>query len=164
MFKVTETDAIGIDVGNVISAGGNEIFTPDFLKSKFMPDAIECISWLSNIFGPENMFIVSKCGEAMQIKTMKWLIHNEFFRESYVLPENVHFCLKRDQKAGICRKLGITYFIDDRIDIVEHVAQNYNPAMKAVFHFKPGDERIKYSAGNIIRVKSWLDVISHFGY
>lgn len=65
-------------------------------------------------------WIVSKCGPRIQQRTLQWFAHHRFFERTGIPRNNVRFCLQRPEKALHCRELGITHFIDDRADVLEH--------------------------------------------
>ena len=69
----------------------------------------------------DNIHIVSKCGPKVQQKSLDWLKHHNFFGQTGLKIENVHFCRKRPDKAPICKRHGITTFIDDRLDVLCHL-------------------------------------------
>ena len=64
------------------------------------------------------VWLVSKCGERVQQRTRKWLVHHRFFEATGIDPGNLRFCLQRPEKALHCRDLQITHFIDDRPDVL----------------------------------------------
>lgn len=47
--------------------------------------------------------------------------HHRFFERTGIPPDNLRFCIERSQKAGHCASLGITHFIDDRADVLDHL-------------------------------------------
>ena len=119
-------DTIGIDIGGVIikpaeTPGDTSFFTDDFLATPMFEGAVDVIRQLRDERFGENMHIVSKCGPNVQRKSLEWLEHHNFYERSGLRPENVHFCRKRPEKAGICDTLGITVFIDDRLDVLCHM-------------------------------------------
>jgi hypothetical protein len=65
------------------------------------------------------VWIISKCGPAVQERTRRWLAHHRFFERTGIDPQRLRFCLQRPQKAEHCAALGITHFIDDRTDVLE---------------------------------------------
>ncbi|MBK6734115.1 MAG: hypothetical protein IPG61_08495 [bacterium] len=66
-----------------------------------------------------NVWIVSKAGPGMQAKTLSWLEAEAFFARTRMSANQVRFCPRREDKAQICRDLGITHFVDDRIHIMQ---------------------------------------------
>jgi hypothetical protein len=120
---------IGIDFGRVIMcAVKNGVEDTSFLGSSFpeamrtpaSTGAIDCIGKLVQRY-EGRVFIVSKCGESVENKTRGWLSKNEVYAKTGLSKDQVHFCRKRPDKAPICRRLGITHFIDDRVDVLSHM-------------------------------------------
>lgn len=68
-----------------------------------------------------NVWIVSKCGERIQRRTLRWLDHHDVYERTGLPRGNVRFCRQRAEKASHCRELGITHFIDDRADVLSHL-------------------------------------------
>ena len=114
---------IGIDIGGVIIAKYNmgqdtSFFSENYLHSKAVSGAFETIKYLTNIFGPENIYLISKCGNKLKEKTLEWFDYNNFYKITGFLERNIYFCYDRDSKIQICENLKITHFIDDRDDIL----------------------------------------------
>ena len=121
---------LGIDFGRVImeAAGDSVQADTSFLGSSFndamrtpaSTGSIDSIRELVDVFAGE-VWIVSKCGPSVEQKTRAWLSKNDFYGATGLNKENLRFCRQRNEKAGICRKLGIGYFVDDRIDVLSHM-------------------------------------------
>lgn len=111
---------VGIDIGNVIIGGDGvedtSFFTQDFLKTPMVPDAFASIAEISESF---DVWLLSKCGNKTQEKTLLWLHDKNFFAQTGVAPQQVLFCQQRPQKALIAQELGFKVFIDDREDIID---------------------------------------------
>ncbi len=90
------------------------------MKTPAAPGSIECIGRLVQHY-KGRVFIISKCGESVENKTRGWLSRNEIYAKTGLSRNQVHFCKKRKDKAPICRDLGITHFIDDRVDVLSHM-------------------------------------------
>jgi hypothetical protein len=41
----------------------------------------------------------------------------------------VLFCRQRHEKAAICRELGLTHFIDDRLEVLSHLLGYGSPSL-----------------------------------
>lgn len=121
---------LGIDFGRVINdgaahlGGGDTTFLSGGLDAAMRTPAtlgaFESIARLTRLFGG-HVWIVSKCGERIQERTLQWLEHNEFWSRTGVSRSNTRFCRQRPDKAGICKELGITHFVDDRRDVLGHM-------------------------------------------
>jgi len=115
---------LGVDIGRVIIhgdgpdtsfVGGSEA---DALKAPALSGAFEALARL-NTFFDGRVWLVSKCGPRIQARTRAWLGEHRFFACTGIAPDHVHFCRERPEKAAICRNLGITCFVDDRVDVLE---------------------------------------------
>lgn len=124
------TQGLAIDFGRVIQGGAGPDGAPDtsFLGSS-LEDAVhspatagvfEVVPRLVAHFGGR-VWVISKCGEKTQKKTLAWLEHNDFYGRTGFPVGNVRFCRQRAEKAEHCRDLGITHIVDDRLDVHEAV-------------------------------------------
>lgn len=157
-------ETLGIDIGGVIidrvknDGTDTSFFTDNYLKTSAMPGAFDAISSLVAGRFKGNVHLVSKCGKKVQEKTLRWLDHHSFHQLTWVPSGNVHFCLERHQKAGICEKLGITHFIDDRLEVL-----GYLTSVEHRFLFRPDSNEVRRYARHlpgVYRVESWGAIIS----
>jgi hypothetical protein len=155
-------DVIGIDVGGVIIDRANDNTAQSFLGSNFLqaaavPGAFDAIRRLfMERFGP-HVYLVSRCGLSIQEKTSLWLQHHDFYAQTGVAPRNVMYCLERHQKAEICRRLGITYFIDDRLEVLSYLTM-----VPYRFLFRPRQKEIQPYEHILDRVRvvtEWQQVL-----
>lgn len=112
--------SIGIDIGKVIIGGASEqpdtsFFSDDFLATPPVHESFESIQQLAQEF---DVWIISKCGQKIQDRSLAWLAAYNFFETTGVNPEQVIFCRQRKEKAPIAESLGLRVFIDDREDII----------------------------------------------
>ena len=127
--KQNKQPRIGIDIGRVIMApvkggkadtsflsGGME----KALKTPPSPGAFDGVRDLVEAFGGQ-AWLISKAGPNVQDKTKHWLRHWDFYGVTGLPRHHLRFCLQRAQKAGHCKQLCITHFIDDRLDVLEHL-------------------------------------------
>jgi len=121
---------LGIDIGRVLISpdpanGGDTSFIGGSIEAALntppYPGMFEAVPELAQLFRGQ-VWLVSKPGPKMQEKSRLWLIHHRFFERTGIPPENLRFCLERRQKADHCRKLGLNWFIDDRPDVLQHLA------------------------------------------
>jgi hypothetical protein len=116
---------LGVDIGRVIIGGGvvpgssdTQFFSGDtarMLATPAVPGAVEALARLVPRF--EQVWLVSKCGERVQRHTRQWLDHHDFAARTGIPREHLRFCLKRPDKAVHCAQLGITHFVDDKLDV-----------------------------------------------
>lgn len=119
-------EKIGIDVGGVIIASHNDhsdtsFFSDNYLNSVPTDQVFESIASLRTRFGDE-MYIVSKCGKRIEAKTREWFDHNRVYEQTGLSVDRMHFTRTREGKAPICAHLGITHFVDDRLDVLRHLS------------------------------------------
>ncbi|MEQ8278227.1 MAG: hypothetical protein RMA76_41980 [Deltaproteobacteria bacterium] len=123
---MTNEHILGLDFGKVIigAVKGGKADT-SFLGSTFeramatppTDGAFEAVARLVDAF-EGRVWIISKCGESVQNKTLGWLSRWGFYASTGLVKGNVRFCRKRPEKAPICRQLGVTHFVDDRLDVL----------------------------------------------
>jgi len=160
---LNQHNILGIDIGNVITAGGNEIFNINFLETKQMPGAFEMIKKLVAHFDRAHVWLVSKCGERTEQRTKQWLESYGFYESTGVARGHVLFCRERHEKAPICKWIGITHFIDDRLEVLSHISR-ITPTPKGLYLFKPLPkevERFREFLPKVTRVESWEEVGTH---
>ncbi|MEE9329718.1 MAG: hypothetical protein V3V30_06230 [Parvularculaceae bacterium] len=114
---------LGIDIGGVIiqkekHASDTSFFSDNFLNTPAVEIAFATIGQLCAQRYGQEIYLVSKCGPKIEAKTNQWLNHTGFYAATGVLPNNVHFCRERSDKAPICAALGVDCFIDDRTDVL----------------------------------------------
>lgn len=126
---MNKINKIGIDIGRVIigpviNGKADTSFLGNTMEKAMQtppsPGAIEGVAELVRLFDG-NAWLVSKCGPNVQDKTKRWLKHWDFYRKTGLPQGNLRFCLQRNQKAGHCKQLKLNYFIDDRMDVLEHL-------------------------------------------
>jgi hypothetical protein len=119
---------LGVDIGRVIidgsshPDGGDTAFLrgglAGALRTPPMAGVFDVLPRLVERFGGR-AWLVSKCGERVQRRSLAWLDHHDFWRRTGIPRDHVRFCRERPEKAGHCRDLGITDFVDDRVDVHE---------------------------------------------
>jgi hypothetical protein len=155
---------IGIDIGGVIidriaNDGTDTSFMGErYLQTTAVGGALETIAIIAReVFGPENVFIVSKCGKTTERKSREWLEAQHFHKTTGILPKQVYFCRKRHEKAPICIEIGITHFVDDRLEVL-----GYMPDSIRRFLFRADSREVarhKQHLGNVTSVASWGEVL-----
>ncbi len=156
---------LGVDVGGVIIAGRQEekdtFFKGNHLLAQAFPYVFEGLRALVNeVFGPENVYIVSKCKPNIQQKTREWLEHHDFYQRTGIRRENVHFCLERRDKGPICRELQLTTFIDDKLEVLGHI---HEAGLRDLYLFNPDPRevaRFQHYLPYVRQVNDWREVVA----
>jgi hypothetical protein len=150
---------LGIDIGRVIIGPvvGGQADTSflgsqleDALRTPPADGAFDAISALVPRF--QGVWLVSKCGPSVQRKTVAWLAHHRFHEITGVPQGNVRFCLERRDKAEHARKLGLTHFVDDRLDVLQHL----RPLVERLYLFGEQERR---PPGWVVYVQTWTDTL-----
>jgi len=184
----TTRPRFGIDVGGVLNKHFNDsesVVRWETSVESAAPYAMKAVERLVHSFGADNVFIVSKCGEAMQQKTRTWLFRTmNICSTTGFLKDNANFC--RDGtgphgKGPIAGNLELSHFVDDKDEnlwsVYEDPAGNSQPAIKRhngmLFHFSRGgaDDRpprpvcwqSQDRPPNVVPVANWLDLLRHLG-
>lgn len=121
---------LGLDFGRVLVGSGPVDGTDDTsfvcgtiddaLATPPYAGMFDALPELVERFGGR-VWLVSKARSAVQHKTRVWLDHHNFFGRTGIAPDNLRFCRARHEKAIHCRTLGITHFVDDRLDVLGHL-------------------------------------------
>src|SRR3954469_24673945 len=117
--------ALGVDVGGVlidrVAEGSDTSFFGDRpLETPAVPGAVEALSALTAGTFASRVFLISKAGPRISERTRAWLEHTGFFAATGIAPTHLHFVRNRGDKEPVCRRLGITHFVDDRLSVLNH--------------------------------------------
>lgn len=155
---MTKVAVLGVDVGGVIIDRVNDntdtsFFGDNYLSTTAVPGVFEALAELVQAQFEDRVYLVSKCGEKTEQRTLRWLEHTNFFKRTGIQHVNVRFCREHSGKALIAAKLGITHFVDDRLEILGslHMVEN-------LFLFNPRPEEIAQHSvhlGRVDRHENW---------
>ncbi|QBI52153.1 hypothetical protein [Streptomonospora litoralis] len=117
---------LGVDVGGVIIDRVAEDHDTSFfgetpMRTPAVEGAFEAIAVLAADPFQGRVHLVSKAKLATADRTRRWLSLHAFTGRTGVPETNLHFVLERADKAPVCRRLGITDFVDDRLDVLRHL-------------------------------------------
>jgi hypothetical protein len=125
-MNVITQPRLGVDFGRVIHGGAAEsgeadtVFldgdTEEAMRSPATAGMFETLPGLVERFDGR-VWIISKCGERIQRRTLEWLDRHDFYRRTGIASGNVRFCRKRADKAVHCAELGISHMVDDRLSV-----------------------------------------------
>ena len=121
--------ALGVDIGNVIinhRLSDPEDKTLHEERYSTIPSTegvFVSLKTLNDHFDGE-VYLLSKCTEWAQEKILPWLTDNDFYTKTGIKPENVHFVRERHEKDAVCQRLGITHFVDDRLEVLSHMVES----------------------------------------
>jgi hypothetical protein len=123
------------------------------LATPEVPDSVASIAELTRAFGGR-VWLVSKCGERTQERTLRWLQAHDFYNRTGIDPGHVRFCRKQAEKRGHCEELGLTHFVDDRLGV--HAA--IHGVVDHQYVFGPQTEPVPEYA---VHVLTWPQALAH---
>lgn len=149
---------LGVDIGRVIMGGDTDtadlsVFDPNYLQVPEVEGAFDGLHALGATF-PEGIDLVSKCGPRIQRRTIEWLQSRSFFSRTGIEEGSVHFCLDRSGKGAIAGRLGLTDFIDDRIDVLRGMPSTVSRRVL----FKQG----RCPDRTLICIGNWGEVVRYY--
>jgi hypothetical protein len=153
---VTE-ELLGVDVGGVLidrinaDGGDTSFFSDRFLETPPVADAFATLQRLSAMRFGQRICIVSKCGPRTEAKTRLWLAHHGLLKTLGLDAGALHFCRERRDKGPICKRLGVTHFIDDRLDVLVHLTT-------VPHRFLFGPQKAGVTTPGVTPALTWRDV------
>ncbi len=125
-YPVAGGEVLGIDVGGVIIDRINDntdtsFFGDNYLATTAVPGVFSAIRRLHQERFGDNLVIVSKAGPSTARRTREWLEHHDFYSQTGMTPDQVYFCLTRSEKRPLCQQLKVTHFIDDHLEVHQHL-------------------------------------------
>jgi hypothetical protein len=118
---------VGVDVGRVLISAADEDGASDTsflsgsdaaaLETPATPGGFEAVAELVRATGGR-VWLVSKCGARVEALTRRWLEHHGFHERTGVPREHLRFCRARREKREHALALGLTHFVDDRLDVL----------------------------------------------
>lgn len=159
-------ERLGVDIGGVIIDPINDntdtsFFGDNYLATTAVPGVFEALDEIVKSRFAGEAFIVSKCGTRVQEKSLNWLEHQDFAsRTGISVPEQVKFCRKRSGKAPIARELGLTHFIDDKLEVLGYLVG----IVENLYLFNPRESEVARHSQflpHVIVVRCWPELQAH---
>jgi len=155
---------IGIDIGGVIidrnrnDESDTSLFGDNYLSAHAVKDAFDVIKRLNAGLFKDQVYVVSKCGHKIEKRSREWLAHNRFHETTGVTADRLRFCRRRADKAPIARELGLTHFVDDRLEVLGYM-RDVVPH-RLLFNQSVDEEKVAAPVTGEVRVASWTDVLA----
>lgn len=116
---------LGLDVGGVLvdrvaQDSDTSFFGDRPMETPAVTGAFDAIPTLLALFD-HRVHIVSKAGPRIAELTRRWLGWHGALGAGGIDPANVHFVQRRPDKHPVCERLGVTHFVDDRVDVLQHL-------------------------------------------
>ncbi len=95
--------------------------------------------------------MVSRCGPETERRTLLWMEHSSFHDLTGIPRERVHFVRERRDKAPVCEELGVTHFVDDRLEVLGYLAES---GVGNLYLFRGRDAEIEANRRYLERVNA----------
>lgn len=151
------SEMLGVDVGGVlvdrIRADGSDtsFFSDRFLETPAVEGAFDTLARLGRERFGQRICFVSKCGPKVEEKTRLWLAHHGVLDALGLDVRALHFCRERRDKGPICKRLRVTHFIDDRMDVLAYITS-------VPHRFLFGPQKAGVNADGVVRTETWEDI------
>ncbi|GAA2194073.1 hypothetical protein GCM10009848_56610 [Micromonospora lupini] len=150
---------LGVDIGGVLIEPADDdadtsFFGAHYLRTPMVDGAFDALAALGPTF--DEVHLVSKCGESTERRTREWLAHHDFAARTGIPAERLHFCRTRPAKAPIAQRLGLTHFVDDRLEVL-----GYLDSVPHRYLFRPRPAEVAAHAAllpRVHRVQSWAEL------
>ena len=149
------SEVLGVDIGSVIIS---KTWSNGFLPP--LKDAFSVLKRLKNERFKDKLFIVSQQQPFMSNIVLLWLQYHNFYQATGIKKRDIHFCRKRIDKAAICKKLGITHFIDDRTEVLTYL---HEANIQNLYLFEPKGEYVELNPdahvlSYVKQIESWKEI------
>ncbi|KOX10556.1 hypothetical protein ADK66_09125 [Micromonospora sp. NRRL B-16802] len=150
---------LGVDIGGVLIEPADEdadtsFFGANYLRTPAVDGAFDALAALGPAF--DEVHLVSKCGATTEQRTRDWLAHHGFPARTGIPVDRVHFCRTRPAKAPIAQRLGLTHFVDDRLEVL-----GYLESVPHRYLFRPRPAEVDAHAALlplVHQVRSWPEL------
>ncbi len=159
-----QSEVLGVDIGMVLIGErdmsvsvDDPMFPAVYAAREEVPGAINAVAKLARKRFGGRVHVVSKRSRQTQPLAIAWLVERRFFARVGIGIDNLHFCLTREGKAPICEALGITHFVDNRLEVHSHLTTVPNRYL-----INGEDEEIARFADHlsgVTQVASWQEIL-----
>ncbi|MFD0774877.1 hypothetical protein ACFQZ2_13135 [Streptomonospora algeriensis] len=117
---------LGVDIGGVLihrlsDDQDTSFFGDTPMRTPAVDGAFEALAELAQNPFQGRVHLISKARPATADRTRRWLALHAFSGRTGIPGDHLHFVPERADKAPVCERLGITHFVDDRIDVLRHL-------------------------------------------
>nr|WP_155999045.1 hypothetical protein [Streptomonospora sp. PA3] len=118
---------MGVDIGGVIidracDDQDTSFFGETPMRTPAVAGAFEAIAALAADPFQGRVHVVSKAKPETAYRTRRWLALHSFADRTGLSDGHLHFVPERADKAPVCERLGVTHFVDDRLDVLRHLS------------------------------------------
>jgi hypothetical protein len=157
------SERLGVDIGGVImerlaSPVGNGRSGAQECRAPLVPGALEALRRLNQGRFQHRIYVVSQWQAEHHEVVSDWLSRQHFCARTGIDAKHVRLCAQKADKVDICRELGITHFIDDRLEVLSGLR---SVPHRYLFDQHPEEAgRFDSSLPGIHEVRTWDDVLA----
>lgn len=154
-------EGFGTDIGRVLA----EHATPELLgqpgRHLTVPEidgSFDALGLIREERFRDTTFVISMCDEQTEVYSKEWLVHTKFTERTGVVWDHIIYCRTFAEKARIAGRLGVTYFVDDRSEVLSH----FNNGEK-LFLFQPDEQEcapFSQHLSKMTKVQSWREIVA----
>lgn len=159
------TERFGTDIGGVLAAHATLEFLEQPGRHLAVPEiegAFDAVRQLREEKFGDEAYVISMCDEAIEARSREWLTHTNFVERTGVEWDRVIYCRTFAEKAQIAGRLGLTHFVDDRLEVMG----GFNNGER-LYLFQPNaKERARFSQHlhKVLEVRSWREIVADILY
>ena len=121
--RVPRPPCLGLDVGGVLvdlvaEDSDTSFFGSRPLDTPAVAGSFDEVAALAHGCFAGRVVLVTKAGPRVAARTREWLAHRGFHAQTGIPASAVHVVRDRTDKDGVCTRLGVTHFVDDRVDVL----------------------------------------------
>ena len=142
-------EILGVDCGNVI-------FRP--FSGRQITGSILSLQKINQEKKFNQIFIISRAGLVHRIFFYLRLLSLNFWNTTGIPKENLYFCWRNKDKALLCKKLKVTHFIDDRLQVLSYLQD-----VKNLYALNPTNKEINshpQTFKSVKTAKSWSELVT----
>ncbi|ASU82617.1 hypothetical protein CDO52_07305 [Nocardiopsis gilva YIM 90087] len=114
-------DVGGVIIDRVADGQDTSFFGDRPMETPAVDGAFDALAELASKPFAGRVYIVSKAKLETAHRTRDWLARQDFADRTGIPAAHLHFVPERPDKAPVCARLGVTHFVDDRLDVLEHL-------------------------------------------
>ena len=118
--------------------------------TRLVDGAVDALQTLRQAF--DTIYVISVCRPRQIKHSRAFLEKHDFYQRSGIRFEDVHYCFGKGSKAPVCAQLGVTHFVDDRLEVLSSLE---SVPHKFLFDGRKREiERMPRSAEHLSKVQS----------
>lgn len=157
---------LGVDIGNVVinhrlvsqeNKDNKSFYETQYSSVPATDGVFDALKTLNSYLDGE-IYLISKCTPWAEEKILNWLQDNDFYAKTGMYENHIYFVRERHEKDGICQKLGITSFVDDRLEVLSHMVET----VPYLFLYQSSEDEVNQFIeflSKVTTVTSWDEIV-----